>query len=349
MDTRDDPLPFLTADLPGIGGTIKERPEDFEVEEIPLYELSGEGEHLFLWIEKRGVSAEQLMRHIARTLGISRGDVGMAGMKDRQAVTRQHVSVPARCEARLAVLETDAVRVLQATRHRHKLRTGQLKGNRFTILIRAAADDALATAHRIAERIALHGSPNYFGAQRFGSGGETLETGFELLRGEKDSRDLPASRRRFLLRLSLSAVQSLLFNRTLAERLDGGLLHQVMAGDVMQVVASGGPFVAEDVQAEQQRFDAGETVITGPIFGPKMKCPTGDPACREQRVLDAFQLRPDDFKRFAKLTPGTRRPYLVRPEGLSIASAPEGLRLGFVLPSGAYATMLLREFRKTDE
>ncbi|MGH7130125.1 MAG: tRNA pseudouridine(13) synthase TruD, partial [Planctomycetaceae bacterium] len=97
----DDPLrpstdvPRLTVDGRRLAGRIKERPEDFVVEEIPAYEPSGQGEHLFLWIEKRGVAAEQLTRHLARTLGISTGDIGTAGLKDRQAVTRQFVSVPA--------------------------------------------------------------------------------------------------------------------------------------------------------------------------------------------------------------------------------------------------------------
>ena len=93
------PLPLLTADLPGIGGVIKHVPEDFEVEEIPAYEPCGEGEHLFLWIEKRDVPAERLVEHVARALGIARQDVGVAGLKDRRAVTRQYVSAPARCSA----------------------------------------------------------------------------------------------------------------------------------------------------------------------------------------------------------------------------------------------------------
>ena len=121
-----DPLipPLLTPDLPGIGGRIKVEPEDFEVEEIPAYEPAGTGDHLFLWIEKRDIGAEFFARGIARRLGIAPGEVGTAGLKDRRAVTRQWVSVPAAVESRLAELDGDGVRVLRVSRHGNKLRPG---------------------------------------------------------------------------------------------------------------------------------------------------------------------------------------------------------------------------------
>src|SRR5580692_3991197 len=116
-----DSLPFLTADLPGTGGTLKQEPEDFVVEEIPAYEPCGEGEHLFLWMEKQDVSGEELLRHVARRLGISSGDIGMAGIKDRRAITRQWISVPVRCEPLAAQIETERIKVLTSARHGNKL------------------------------------------------------------------------------------------------------------------------------------------------------------------------------------------------------------------------------------
>ncbi len=341
-------LPFLTAEIPGIGGTLKQHPEDFIVEEIPVYRPSGVGEHLFLWIEKRGVAAPELLRHIARTLGISSGDIGVAGMKDKQAVTRQYVSVPARAADKLAEIDTEAIRVLQASQHGNKLRTGQLRGNRFMILIRDVDDDALARAEKIAARVFRLGFPNYFGEQRFGRAGETSQLGFALLRGEKRPGDIPYKKRKFLLKLALSAAQAELFNAALAQRMADGLLDRVLPGDVMQVVESRGPFIAEDVSVEQQRLNVGETAITGPMFGPKMKRPTDDVLAREQQLLADYHLDASAFTRFPKLTTGTRRPYLIRPEGLTIEPADEGLRFGFTLPAGVYATTLLREFKKTD-
>jgi tRNA pseudouridine13 synthase len=115
----------------------------------------------------------------------------------------------------------------------------------------------------------------------------------------------------------------------------------------MQVVASGGPFVAEDVAREQARFDAREIVLSGPIFGPKMKLPAGEVAAREDRLLAHAGIPREAFERFANLTPGTRRPYLVWPDDLRISGDPDGVRLEFTLPSGCYATVVLREFQKT--
>src|SRR5215831_12669589 len=130
------PLPLVTADLPGIGGRIKSAPEDFEVEEVPAYQPSGKGDFLYLWIEKRDMGAEYFLRQVARRLGISPGEVGSAGLKDRRAVTRQMISVPASVEERLRDLEGDGIRVLRVSRHGNKIRAGHLHGNRFQIMVR---------------------------------------------------------------------------------------------------------------------------------------------------------------------------------------------------------------------
>lgn len=339
-------LPYLTADLPGIGGTLKQSPDDFIVEEIPAYLPSGEGEHLFLWIEKRDLSAEQLHARVARVLRISRNDVGIAGLKDRRAVTRQFVSVPARCEPLLPELESPESRVLSATRHRNKLRTGHLRGNRFEIVVRQTSDDALPRATAIAEVIRERGFPNYYGEQRFGIDDSTVAMGFDLLAGRKQPRDIPPNRRRFLLRLSLSAVQSRLFNDVLAERLTCGRLHSVEAGDVMQVVASSGCFVVENAETEQPRFDQHETVITGPMFGVEMKPPTGAPLDREREILDRHAITPAMLAEYRRLIPGARRAALTWPDELQIDAIADGLRFRFALPSGVYATTMLREFMK---
>ncbi len=342
-------LPHLTSDLPGVGGLLKRAPDDFIVEEIPAYEPSSEGEHLFLWIEKRDTSAEDLTRHLARVLNVDRNDIGVAGLKDRRAVTRQFVSVPAVAEPQLNNIDTDSIRLLASTRHQNKLRTGHLRGNRFSILIRDVVPNAHERAVRIAAVLEKTGFPNYFGQQRFGNEGGTLETGFDLLRGIRKPRDLPRSRQRFLLRLSLSAVQSELFNRVLSERITDGLIQTVLDGDVMQVVESRGCFVVEDADREQQRFNAQEIVTTGPMFGPKMKQPAATVADREAAALESCQLEASAFTTFRKLTSGTRRPLLIHPQDLSIDPAADGLRFQFALPSGTYATTLLREFTKSDD
>jgi len=324
---------------PSIGGVLKSVIEDFCVEEIPAYDPCGEGEHLFLWIQKRDLGTPELVKHLARTLSVPPSEIGFAGRKDRQAVTRQFVSVMARSCPDPSVVENEQVRVLAANRHRNKLKTGHLKGNRFRIVVRDVQPGAIEVAQHVCEQLAVRGVPNYYGEQRFGVSNETDLDGFRLLRGEPTRRLGPDA-----LRFALSAVQSRLFNSWLAERLTGGLLHQVLQGDVMQVIASGGCFTVEDVPSEQARCTSRETVVTGPMFGPKMMVPTGEPAAREARILDQFQLPLSAFEKFSKLTSGTRRPALLYPEALRVEPIPEGLAFEFTLPAGAYATVVLREF-----
>ena len=204
-DAQD--LPYLTANLPGIGGQLKAAPEDFVVEEIPAYEPSGEGQHLFLWIEKRDLPHDLLLRRLSKLLEISPNDIGVAGIKDRRAVTRQYVSVPSTCASRVAELNSDELHVLRAVLHGNKLRTGHVRGNRFTVVVRKPHQDARDRATAIASILLQSGFPNYYGEQRFGHDGETLALGLDLLAGRKAPRDIPFSKRKFLLRLALSAVQ----------------------------------------------------------------------------------------------------------------------------------------------
>jgi tRNA pseudouridine13 synthase len=342
-------LPFLTADQPGIGGTLKAIPADFVVEEIPAYEPSGSGEHLFLWIEKEDISADYLIRTLARSLGCQPGDIGLAGLKDRRAITRQYISVPAKCESQLALINEHGIRILHAARHGNKLRPGHLRGNRFEITLSGVSAAAIPSARKVAELLVERGFPNYYGEQRFGIDGETLELGLALIKGTKTARDIHPSKRRFLLKLSLSSVQSWLFNEALATRLTGGTLDMVQPGDVMEVVESGGKFVAEDVVPEQPRCTNYETVITGPMFGPKMKQPAGQVADWEAELLAKHQLHISQFANFSQLLSGTRRPYLIRPAAIDIQSNDRGLVFLFTLPSGVYATTLLRELMKSDD
>jgi tRNA pseudouridine13 synthase len=349
------PPPLLTADLPGIGGRIKTEPEDFEVEEIPAYEPSGSGDFLYLWLEKRDLGAEYFVRQVARRLGIPADEVGTAGLKDRRAVTRQMVSVPARAEARLGELAGDGIRVLRLSRHGNKLRPGHLHGNRFCVLVRGPEPGAAERLAPLLDRLRAEGLPNFYGPQRFGQEGLTALGGLALLRGEPPTVVSPQSgkklhlRSRFLRKLALSAVQSLLFNHYLARRMSDGLLRRVLPGDVMAKWPFGGMFVAEDVPAEQARFDARETVHAGPMFGRKTFAAAAEAAAREAAVLDEAGLPPSAFHQFGNLLQGTRRHNLVYLDDLAAAVEPEGLRLTFALPAGSYATVLLRELMKAPD
>jgi tRNA pseudouridine13 synthase len=337
--------PLITAELPGLGGRIKSAPEDFDVEEIPAYQPCGSGEFLYLWLEKRDMGAEYFTRQIARRLDIAPADVGTAGLKDRRAVTRQMVSVPAGVEERLSQLDGDGIRVLRTGRHGNKLKLGHLHGNRFRIIVRDL-DPAIATADilpKLLDKIRTLGMPNYYGPQRFGRDAETLQLGLAMMRGEKAK-----VRGSFLRKLALSAVQSAMFNHYLARRWLDGLLHKVLPGDVMAKVPFGGMFLAEDLAEEQRRFDARETVTAGPIVGRKTFPAGGVAAEREAGILADFGLEPAHLHGFGKLMQGTRRHNLVYLDDLT-ADVKDGiLQLIFSLPAGSYATVLLREIMKTE-
>ena len=169
-DTKQ--LPFLTDGLPGIGGVIKERPEDFFVEEIPLYECNGQGTHVYAEIEKRGIATLDALLKISKSLGISRRDIGYAGLKDARAVTRQWISIEHTDPDRLGQLNLSGIKVCRIKGHTNKLKMGHLAGNRFVIRIRnlaVPAEQAENLTRKTMAILARRGVPNYFGPQRFGS------------------------------------------------------------------------------------------------------------------------------------------------------------------------------------
>ncbi len=183
-------IPYLTADLPGIGGQIKVRPEDFIVEEIPLYEPSGGGIHCYAQIEKRGIPTLAAVNQFAKALGRRAVDVGYAGLKDAQAIARQTFSIEHESHERIAALKLSNIKILGVKRHTNKLKIGHLAGNRFTIKIRRAewsqpggsVAQADSRAAAILERLAQTGVPNFFGMQRFGMRRDNHLLGLYLLR-----------------------------------------------------------------------------------------------------------------------------------------------------------------------
>lgn len=334
--------PLASATLPGVGGQIKLELEDFVVEEIPAYEPSGTGSHLYLWIEKHDMGAEFFVRQVAQRLGIRPGDIGTAGMKDRRAVTRQWVSVPESAEGQLGQLESADLRLLKTSRHNNKLKPGHLRGNRFSIVIRDVADDALGRATPIVDVLQRDGLPNYYGEQRFGREGETVDLGWALLRGTANAKRNP-----FLKKLALSAVQSQLFNEYVARRINDGLMRTVLAGDVMAKWPVGGMFTSTDAATDQQRLEQREIIPAGPMFGKKMFAAASVAAQRETAVLEEHKLMMDSFRGFGSLLDGTRRHNFVYVDELKCEKDPAGLRLQFALPAGSYATVLLNEVMKT--
>lgn len=313
-----------------------ESPEDFVVEELPAYEPQGEGEHTFLWIEKRLRNTDDVARELARAAGVAPRDVGYAGRKDRFAVARQHFSVPGLSVAAALDLRLEGARVLRACAHRHKLRTGHLAGNRFELRVHGSGPESAARSERVRAGLAAVGLPNRFGEQRFGRGGDNVERGRRLLSGER----LKVERRE--ARFLVSALQAAVFNEVLRTR--PLRLDELEAGDLARRTDSGGIFLVEDVAAENQRAQRFEISATGPIFGTRVETPAGAVAVREQAAMAAFGLDSEHLRapKGVRMR-GARRPLRVPVHNLFLAHEADTLHLRFELPAGSFATVLLEE------
>jgi len=340
-------VPYLTADTPGIGGTIRVEIDDFIVDEVPAYEPCGEGEHTYFGIEKRGVNTMDVANEIARALSLRSRDVSFAGLKDARAVARQTFCVHNVPQDTIEALELTQARVLWVSRHRNKLRIGHLRGNRFTIRIRDTAPDAMANAGVVLPTLARRGVPNAYGPQRFGNRGDNHIVGYHLLRHDYNAlREIGVRRPRGrMANFYVSALQSALFNQVVAARITAGTLDTVITGDVAKKEDTGGIFTIENADVEAPRADTWGISPTGPIYGYKMMQAQADAGEIEARILAEAGIAPDDFR--AVKAKGLRRPMRYNPESLTWELKDDNcLVVSFFAPKGSFATMLLRELMK---
>ncbi|MHC4917734.1 MAG: tRNA pseudouridine(13) synthase TruD, partial [Planctomycetota bacterium] len=249
------------------------------------------------------------------------------------------------------------------------------------------------------------GVPNYFGAQRFGSRGDSDLVGRELALGsaggalrrllgspregeaDREAReryeagdpagalrlwprgDRPARRALSMLAegtaaeaaltawpkrlrfLFVSACQSRLFNRVLAERI--GAIDSLGEGDLAYLHRNGAVFRVTDAAAESRRLRTFEISPSGPMFGYKVLLAGGAAGELERRVLAESGLELEGFKgKLALKARGERRALRVplgQPGVEEMEDGGEGcLRLGFTLPAGSFATSVLRELQKLE-
>ena len=323
-------VPWLTADLPSIGGHLAPRPDDFQVDEIPAYPPSGEGDHWFVRVRKRDLTTDQAREIVARAAGVHPRSMGVAGQKDKTAVTTQWMSLP----AEPVPPDDPRVELLERDRNPRKLRRGHVAGNRFRIRLLGTHPDASQRLPVLLERLA-RGFPNYFGPQRFGGDGRLLDCAYAFV----ESGRRPPGNARF----ALSVLQSAVFNRWLGARVTDGLLHRAVLGDIMRKRATGGLFCCQDLADDEERARRGEIDPTGPMIGPKTM-PASDAAGeRERAACIASGLEPESADRLGRLAPGTRRVSRVIPTELQLDVEGDVLHAAFVLPSGSYATVFLAE------
>jgi tRNA pseudouridine13 synthase len=305
----------------GAHATLKHLNEDFVVTELPLQLPAGEGEHVWLDVEKNGANTAFVAQQLAAAAGVQERDVGYAGLKDRHALTRQWFSIylPKGETPDLTQLQHPEFKVLAQSRHVKKLRPGDLQGNRFRIVLRSVVGERAAVEANL-QAIAAQGVPNYFGAQRFGFDGGNVEQGRAMLAREIRVRN-PKKKG-----LYLSAVRSFVFNEVLAQRIQQGLWGQTLPGDVLD--------------------DAGQP--TGPLWGRGRVSTTDQAQALENAVAERHATLCNGME-FAGLDQ-ERRALVVRPLALTWAwPQADQLVLGFALPAGAYATVVLDEILRTTE
>jgi tRNA pseudouridine13 synthase len=321
------------------GGTFTAGVDDFFVDELPLYDPSGEGEHCYISVQKKGLNTRDLVKRAIEVFGVSERDVGTAGMKDRHATTTQMLSILGISSDRALELQDDGVEVLSVTRHRNKLKTGHLRGNRFRMRLRSVTSDAEDAAQAIFEILSRKGMANYFGPQRFGRYGDNAQQGHAMLsrRGKRVGR--------WKGRLLVSALQSALFNQYVDYRLSQDALGRALAGDVMRKCGSGGQFICTEPEVDQSRIELSEISPTGPMFGWKMKqpAPGSEPHQWESSVLAGAELTLDSFRAVKRIAEGTRRPLRIFVEDPTVERSGEDLWVSFSLPSGSYATVVISE------
>ncbi|MEC7546479.1 MAG: tRNA pseudouridine(13) synthase TruD [Pseudomonadota bacterium] len=305
----------------GATAVLKEHNADFVVTEIPLGLPSGEGEHVWLDVEKNGANTQYVAAQIAEFAGVRELDVGYAGLKDRYAITRQWFSVwmPKTQEPDFTSLNHPEFKIHSQARHIKKLRPGDLMGNHFDILLREVEGDRVLIEHNLTQ-IKEHGVPNYFGPQRFGQAGDNVANGYAMLNREIRVRNKKKKG------IYLSAVRSFIFNEVLAYRIQNQLWGKQIPGDVL------------DEQG----------VATGPMWG-RGRPTTQDEALSIEDAIAGQHASLCEGLEFSGLNQD-RRALAAVPENL-LWSWPETsqLRLTFSLPAGYYATSLIRECVETTE
>ena len=343
----DDTVPYLTASVPALGGRIRSTPDDFCVEERPLYLPCGEGEHLYIRVKKRGLSTPDLVLRLASQLHVKAQTIGVAGLKDAQAVTTQMLSLQGVKAETISALPTDerllALEVLG--RHRNRLRKGHHAGNQFRLVIRDVRERSQDDLQQLFDELVRRGVPNYFGPQRQGRSGTNFQLGAELLQDAARRNKMPRNKRIWFM----NAYQSHVFNRIVAKRIES--IDRVFLGDWAMKSENGACFPVEQPEVEQPRADRFEISPTGPLFGSRAPWATGVPGDIEREVVAELGTTPELLSKAGAECGfrGERRALRVRLNELSWSLEGTVLTLGFWLPPGSYATSVLREVVKKSD
>jgi len=338
---------------------FKQSPRDFVVEEIPLYEFSGEGEHLVLFVRKKNLSTLELVSLFARYLGIQNKEIGYAGLKDKHAMTKQYISIHKKHEEAIENFTHEDIKIISKTYHNNKIKIGHLKGNRFYIKVKKVNPTSAKKIDEALKNISDFGMPNFFGYQRFGTDGVNHIDGEKIAKGEKKERNPK------IKKLLINAYQSHLFNLWLSRRLEINTLVQnfkaeelesilnmpndevsklkaqkhpfkVIAGDIMEHYPYGRLFEFNHAEDDLNRFLERTISVTGLLCGAKVKLSSGVAGEIEKEFNDKISV--DGARRYAWVYP-------TEIEG-RFNQVEAQYEMNFTLPKGSYATVLIEEIAK---
>lgn len=320
---------------PVSNGLLRSKESDFKVFEIMPFSPTGEGEHLYIHIEKIGANTVYVARELAKYFGVKESLVSYAGLKDRFAVTQQWfaVHVPGKQVFDLSDVEIDGVKILSYARHNKKLRTGALLGNRFEITLKSVSNvDALKKRW---QEIVEKGVPNYFGEQRFGIDGGNLARALALFEGQKVKDKKKRS-------IYLSAARSFLFNHIIDKRIKNEQFSLLQTGDVCMLAGTQSVFKVEDVdETLAKRLNEFDIDITAPMWGAGELMSNNNVEALESQLLTDF---PEYCKGLGKFgLKQERRKIRLILDGSKIDSDGDTVVVSFNLPAGSYATTVLRE------
>ncbi len=342
---------------------------DFAVEEVSLYEPTGEGEHLMLKVRKKDLTTWDMIKKISEVTGCKTKEIGYAGLKDKDGITTQYITIHKRYEANIDKINDNKIKILQKKLHKNKLKIGHLKGNNFFIRLKKVKPVDALKIEEILKTIQKEGLPNYFGYQRFGRDKDNFNIGKDILLGKKRERN--RKKRDFFI----SAYQSHLFNLWLNRRVEMSKLFnsfpigelknlfiyndellklikeqknffKILPGDMAHHYPYGKIFECLNIKEESNRFINKEITITGLLIGKKATRATDIAGMIEKEFLDI------DEEMILKMR-GSRRFAWIFPEILSYEYKKEDawFELSFYLPKGSYATVLLEELlhKKIDD
>jgi len=328
-----------------LSGTIRSKPEDFQVDEIQSFIPSGQGEHVWLHIKKTGENTDWVAGQLAKAADVLRRDVSFAGLKDRHAVTTQWFSVwmPGREAPNWQDFLSDSIQIIDEKRHNRKLRRGALVGNTFQIILRDFKGDESELQTSL-ERIKDQGIPNYFGEQRFGHFEADQNGFFNILKAEQWFKGDFKIKGRQKRSIYLSAARSWIFNHILSERVKAGTWNQAIQGDVFMLGGSKSSFSESVDEVIIDRVAKKDIHPTGALWGRGRVLSQDGVADIENAVASELSILCDGLENHGLKQERKALRLKVDDLGYNLVEDDSTVvKLSFSLPAGAYATSVLSE------